>query len=117
MRRTPVCVTMILNSLSLRLLCVAFALLVPAHSAIAAAIAPDAIRDLAFGESDVRGKAIGAIASRGDAESLSPRARYCDRCAQAGVARARSPRCGGARAPKRRGRGNVAGHFRGARQG
>ena len=62
---------MILHSLSLRLLCVAFALLVPAHSATAAAIAPDAIRDLAFGESDVRGKAIGAIASRGDAEALA----------------------------------------------
>src|SRR5881394_2440971 len=36
----------------------------------AAAIAPETIRDLAFGESDARGKAIAAIVASGDASAL-----------------------------------------------
>ena len=35
-----------------------------------AAIAPGTIRDLAFGESDARGKAIAAIVASGDAQAL-----------------------------------------------
>jgi urea transport system permease protein len=61
---------MTLRSLSIRLLCVALALLLPGFSALAA-VAPETIRDLAFGESDARSKAIATVVASGDAGALA----------------------------------------------
>ena len=59
-----------LRQVLLRTLCLAFALVVPVPSAMAA-VAPETIRDLAFGEGDVRAKAIAAIVASGDAAGLA----------------------------------------------
>jgi len=61
---------MSLRQVLLRTLCLAFALVVPVPSAMAA-VAPETIRDLAFGEGDVRAKAIAAIVASGDAAGLA----------------------------------------------
>src|SRR4051812_29547902 len=62
---------MILRLPSFRLACLLFAFLAHAVSAMAAAVAPEIVRDLAFGEGDVRAKAIAAIGGGGDARAQS----------------------------------------------